>query len=217
MSYYVLGDVNDVYYSVWCTRNSKNLFGCVGLTHKEYCIFNKKYSKEDYQQLKDKIIEHMKSTGEWGEYFPPETSAFGYNETLANDYFPLTKEQVKSKGWQWCDFAPDIKADKTISAGRLPDDIKDLPDDILNWAIICEITNKPFKIIAQELDFYRKHNLPIPRRHPDQRHCDRLKLKQPYKLFNRKCDKCLSAIKTTYSPDRLEKVYCESCYLKEVY
>jgi len=60
----------------------------------------------------------------------------------------------------------------------------------LNWAIECEITKKPFKIIREELEFYRKHNLPIPRRHPDQRHLDRMKLRNPRKLFMRKCDKC---------------------------
>ncbi len=217
MSYYVLDGVHDIYYSVWCTRNSKNLFGCVGLTHKEYCIFNKQYSKEEYENLKNKIIDHMKSTGEWGEYFPPETSAFGYNETLANDYFPLTKKEVIKKGWKWCDFEPEIKANRVILASKLPDDIKATPDDILNWAIECEITNKPFKITTQELKFYREHNLPIPRRHPDQRHLDRLALKQPYKLFDRKCSKCSSGIQTTYAPDRPEKVYCEECYLETVY
>ena len=217
MSCYVILGVSNIYYSYWCSRNCKNLFGCIGLKHKEYCIFNKQYTKEEYEELIPKIIEHMKSTKEWGEFFPPEISPFGYNETLAQDYFPLTKDAVQSKGWQWCDFKSEIKADKTIPSDRLPDDIKDVPDDILNWAIVCEITNKPFKIVAQELDFYREHNLPIPRRHPDQRHLDRLSLKQPYKLFDRKCDKCSSAMQTTYASDRPEKVYCEECYLKTVY
>jgi hypothetical protein len=67
------------------------------------------------------------------------------------------------------------------------------------------------------LDFYRKHNLPIPKRHPDQRHLDRMALRNPRKLFDRKCDKCEKDIKTTYSSDRSEIVYCEECYNKEVY
>jgi hypothetical protein len=41
----------------------------------------------------------MQSTGEWGEYFPIEVSPFGYNETVAQEYFPLTEEEVNSKGW----------------------------------------------------------------------------------------------------------------------
>jgi hypothetical protein len=104
----------------------------------------------------------------------------------------------------------------------LPEDITKIPDDILNRAIECEVRstmglNPLFKIIPQELEFYRKHNLPIPRRHPDQRHLDRMALRNPRKLFDRKCDKCNKDIKTTYSPDRKEIVYCESCYEKEVY
>jgi CxxC-x17-CxxC domain-containing protein len=99
----------------------------------------------------------------------------------------------------------------------LPYDITKIPDDILNWAIECEVTNKPFRIIRQELDFYRKHNLPIPKRHPDQRHLDIMALRNPRKLYDKKCDKCGKDIKTTYAPDRKEIVYCEECYNKEVY
>ena len=72
----------------------------------------------------------------------------------------------------------------------LPDNIEDTPDDILNWAITCEITTKPFRIIPGELEFYRKHALPIPKRHPDQRHLDRMSMLNPRKLFERYCDKC---------------------------
>lgn len=87
-------------YSLFCF-NSRELFGCIGLVNKEYCIFNKQYTKEEYAVLKGKIIEHMKKTGEWGEFFPSSLSPFGYNETVANEYYPLTKEQAREKGFQW--------------------------------------------------------------------------------------------------------------------
>jgi len=67
----------------------------------------------------------------------------------------------------------------------LPENIADIPDDILNRAIECEITKKPFRIIKEELVFYRKHNLPIPRRHPDQRHLDRKKIRQTKEIFSK--------------------------------
>jgi hypothetical protein len=51
----------------------------------------------------------------------------------------------------------------------------------LNWAIKCEVSEKPFRIIKQELEFYRKHNLPIPKKHPDIRHLERMKLRNPRK------------------------------------
>jgi len=31
----------------------------------KYCILNKQYSKEEYEELVPKIIEHMQKTGEW--------------------------------------------------------------------------------------------------------------------------------------------------------
>jgi len=34
----------------------------------------------------------MQETGERGEFFHPSLSPFGYNETVAQEYFPLSKE-----------------------------------------------------------------------------------------------------------------------------
>ncbi|USN57470.1 MAG: hypothetical protein H6766_03385 [Candidatus Peribacteria bacterium] len=64
-------------------------FGCDGLRNKEYCIFNQQYTKEEYNELAPKIIDHMKQTGERGEFFHPSLSPFGYNETVANEYYPV--------------------------------------------------------------------------------------------------------------------------------
>jgi hypothetical protein len=118
--------------------------------------------------------------------------------------------------------APFPKVDKIIPASKLPSNISEIPDDILNWAIEDEERktmglNPLFRIIPQELEFYRKHNLPIPKRHPDQRHLDRMKLRNPRKLFTRNCDKCGENMQTTYAPERPEIIYCEECYEKEVY
>jgi hypothetical protein len=32
----------------------------------------------------------MIETGEWGEFFHPSLSPFGYNETVAQEYYPVT-------------------------------------------------------------------------------------------------------------------------------
>jgi len=81
----------------------------------------------------------------------------------------------------------------------------------------CEVTGKPFKIIKQELAFYIEHHLPIPTKHPDQRHKERMDMRNPRTLFERTCAECHKDIITTYTPDRPERVVCEECYRKLVY
>ena len=48
-------------------------------------------------------------------------------------------------------------------------------DSITNKIIVCEVSGKPFRIIKQELDFYRKYSIPLPIWHPDIRHQERIK------------------------------------------
>ncbi len=217
LSYSVHSSASYILYS-WVAMNCKNCFGCSNIHHKEYCILNKQYTREEYEALVPKIIEHMRSTGEWGELFPINCSPFGYNKTTAQMYYPLTEEEVIVKGWKW-DNAQDTppNVEKIIDATALPDSIEEIPDDILNWAIRCEVTGKPFRVTTPELKFYRQQNIPLPRRSPDQRHLDRFALRNPRKFWDRTCAKCQKQISTSYSPDRPEIVYCEQCYLESVY
>ena len=202
----------------WYVQSSSNCFGCINMHHKKYCILNKQYTKQEYEALVPKIIEHMKKTGEWGEFFPTTFSSFGYNKSSAQMYYPMTKAEVSKRGWTWDDSKEEPPVvSKVIAASMLPDSIDQIPDDILNWAVECEITNKPYKITPQELRFYREQRLPVPRRCPDQRHLDRFAQRNPRTFFDRTCGNCKKAIRTTYPPERPEIVYCESCYLKEVY
>ncbi|EKE27936.1 MAG: hypothetical protein ACD_3C00123G0002 [uncultured bacterium (gcode 4)] len=180
----------DSTYCFYCA-NSSNLFWCVGLhSPHSYCILNKQYTKEEYEDLVPKIIEHMKKTWEWWEFFPASISPFGYNETVAMEYYPIERRdainRVSTDGrtiFNWSDYEnpkPDVS--KIIPASKLPENIKDIPEDILNWAIECDRTKRPYRIIKAELDFYRRQSLPIPKLHPDERHIDRMKLRNPKKL-----------------------------------
>ena len=215
----------------YACHNSKDLFGCVGLRSKQYCILNKQYTKEEYEELVPKIIAHMGETPyvdkkgrayKYGEFFPTELSPFAYNETIAQEYYPKTKSEILEAGYGWKE--PDIKQYKiTLQPADLPDHIKDVSDDILNQVIACEHAGKcneqcmgAFKIIPSELAFYRAMNLALPRLCSNCRHYQRLAQRTPFKLWNRQCAKCGKDIKTSYSPDRPEIIYCESCYNKEV-
>lgn len=208
---HVLGSPSDLLYC-GLSNHSKNCFGCVGVRSKQYCILNKQYTKEEYEALVPKIIEHMRETKEWGEFFPVSIAVPAYNETLAQDYFPLTREQALKLGWKWLDDA-DRRNQYMGPKIELPDTTDEVADDICKKILTCEESGKQYKIIPQELAFYRQMNLPLPRRAFFQRHKDRMALRNPRKLYDRQCDKCSKAIQTTYAPDRPEKVYCEECYL----
>ncbi|TSC60669.1 MAG: Uncharacterized protein Greene041662_155 [Candidatus Peregrinibacteria bacterium Greene0416_62] len=193
----------------------EHCFLCTGLKHMKYCILNKQFTKEEYETLVPKIIESMQKNSQWGEFFPVTLSLFGYNETLANEYFPSTEKQVLSRGWKW---HTERDAHQCLGPDQeLSHDIRDVPDEITNRILRCSVTGRPYKIIPQELKFYRAMGLPLPKICPDQRHKDRNALRNPRKLWSRECSKCGKGMETTYNPERPEIVYCEECYLKTVY
>lgn len=202
----------------WYMEASKNCFGCSGMQRAQYCILNKQYSKEEYETLVPKLVEHMQKTNEWGELIGVDKSQFGYNRTTAQLYYPLEREQALERGFVWDDQELSLpNVEKVIPANALPDDVAAIPDDILQWAVRCEVTGKPFRITTQELKFYRIQQIPLPRRSPEQRHLDRFAKRNPRKFWDRECGKCGKGIRTTYQPSRPEIVYCEQCYLSLVY
>lgn len=212
MTTYFVWYCDSVYYSMDCL-NSRNLFGCVGLRNKDYCIFNRQYTQEDYEKLVPKIIEHMGS--DWGEYFPYNLAPCAYNETVAQEYFPLNQEQILNINA----YFKEIQFESiNVEAAYAPaENINDISDDICQKTLRCEITGRSFKILPAELTFYRKMGLPIPRRHPDQRHYDRLEKHNAYKLHPHQCSNCGTKVESALTPNFPGKIYCEKCYLQAVY
>jgi len=231
-SYRTYRSSRDCTYCMQCA-GCENCFGCVGLQKKQYCIFNKQYTKEEYGELVSKIITHMNEMPfidkkgriyKYGEFFPLELSPFSYNESIAFNNFPLSKEDALAQGYTWKDREEkDYKI--TLEPENVPDHIKDVTDEILKESIGCAHKGEcscgcttAFKITKQELDFYRAHNIPIPRLCHNCRHVKRVKNQSPMKLWHRKCmhEGCLNEFETPYTPERPEIVYCESCYNNEV-
>ena len=213
---------NDTVFSNQCWTGSNNLycdtcistnncFGSIGLKHKDYCILNKQYTKEQYEILLPKIIEHLKQTGEWGHYFPAYISPFPYNESVVQQEYPLTKEQALAQGFKWNDHLPITTGKETYNWNQ------SLPTDITKEILACTNCHKNYRIIAQELQQYKTKNLPFPQTCPECRFESRMKLRNKRKLHNRNCAKCQTEIKTTYSEQRPETIYCQDCYLQSVY
>jgi len=196
-----LFNCHDVQYSYNC-HNSSYLFGCVGLRNKQYCIFNKQYSKEEYEKLIPRIIKHMDEMPyadrggriyKYGEFFPAEISPFAYNETVAQELAPLSFSQAAQRGIKWKEVV-EKKYSPTIMGGDLSDSISDVKDSILQEVISCGHNGQcnhqcstAFKIIPAELEFYRHLNVPLPDICPNCRHYERLAQRNPLKLWHRSC------------------------------
>ena len=210
-------------------QHCEDCFGCSGLKRKRFCIFKVQYTEQEYHALRTKIIEHMKETPlrssgasggqacEWGQPLPPELSPFGYNETVAQEYFPLTEADVTALGWKW---HTDTESETSAYQGPcfpIPQNIDETTDEIVQKILVCERSGRPFKIIPQELTLYREHHLPLPRLCFEERHLDRVRNRNPRRLWERTCMKCGKEMQATYAPERPETVYCERCYLREVY
>ncbi|MBI3626828.1 hypothetical protein HY224_02175 [Candidatus Uhrbacteria bacterium] len=218
-------------------HNSENLFACVGLRKNSYCIFNKQYSEAEYQKSRQKIVDHMIKTGEYGQFFPAQLSPFGYNETTGATYMPMTKDEVLRSGWKWEDLVPGTFGKETVKPGQMVDQIKDVPDAALKDIFACVRCQKDYTVIKPELDFYRSQNIPLPRQCPDCRYKGLISRRLPRKLWGRSCNcsgqglegrhknsnehfhgssKCPNKFETAYAPDRPEIIYCEACYQKEI-
>ena len=202
-----------VSYSMFITA-SKNLFGCIGLSQKKYCILNKEYPEEEYESLVQKIVEQMQAEEVYGDFFPPNLSPFPYNDTAAQEQFPLTKEQAQSLGYRWQEKDPkEYKPATSVP----PQNIDNATDEICKELFACKNTGKNFKINPQELAFYRQHRLPIPSLCPDERHRRRLEAKNPLRLRTDSCRKCGKEMTTTYPENTDLQIVCSDCYSKELY
>ena len=127
----------------------------------------------------------MEKTGEWGEFFPSEISFFGYNETIAYSYLPVSEKEAEGLGFGW----KEMKANKyetTKRSSELPDRITDVDDSILKEIIEDESSERAYQIAPAELRLLRQLNVPLPRKHPNERHFGRVSKRNPMKLWERK-------------------------------
>ena len=242
------GESNNILYSDFCFASS-NLFGCIALRKRSYCIFNKQYEKDKYNELVGKIKKHMNDLPyrdkhgrvyAFGEFFPLDLSPFAYNESLAQECFPLTQGQATKQGYIWKEEGKkDYKI--TIPTEELSISIKNVEDSIVKEVIGClhkggcnQQCTEAFKITPQELQFYRKMDIPLPVLCPNCRHFERLAKRNPFRLYRRQCQcdykiyenttkhnhhpkgRCPNEFETSYSPERKEIIYCEQCYNAEV-
>lgn len=237
--------VSNIEYSMFCNASS-DLFGCIGMRKKKYCILNREYPEDEYVKLREKIVQAMEErpyvdskgrTWKYGEFFPYDLSLFDYNETSATQYYPLSKEQIMEKGWRWREPTPS-EYQITMPPDKLPDSIDEVDEGILGEVLGCATCGKAFRLTPAEFALLRRFGFPLPRKCFDCRHMERLARLNPPQLWHRKCqcaasasengvytntashfhgnEHCPNEFETSYAPERPEIVYCESCYNSEV-
>ncbi len=191
---------SNMYYTMYCIGCSFCL-GCIWLTNKQYHIFNKEYSKEDWYKLADKIFSQMDKDGLFGEFFPGKLNPYYFNDTAAyliDESFD--KEEILEEWYLWRD--EEIKVDiperaELIKSNRNVEErnterknqkgintnsnLEDFQwyDSDGNWVIDKDILKKVieykgnyYRIISSEYNFLMKYGLPIPEIH----WIDRIKL-----------------------------------------
>ncbi|MBI4836565.1 MAG: hypothetical protein HY817_04880 [Candidatus Abawacabacteria bacterium] len=135
--------------------NCQNCFGCIGLRNKQYHIFNKPYPKEEYEKRVTELKEKMKERGEYDQFFPLEMSPFPYEDTIASDLFDNKDNAVFAA--EYVHIGQSITVDPAAVQ-------------------ICTVSGKSFRYITQELQFYTKHAIPLPRISPALRYRARMQI-----------------------------------------
>jgi len=199
-------------------RNVSNSFMCFGLQNKSYCVLNKQYTSEEYFALVDTIKTDMMQRREYGDGLGFEFSAQAYNFSHAQVSFPLTDEEIIKFGGYIAP-EPDTNAGTTVvlSGRDIPETIEGTKDDIINFAIKCEVTGRPFRITESELQFYRAMQLPIPWVHPSLRIQNHFTMVPLGISYEADCAKCNQSISSLFDPKQGYTLYCEKCYQQEVY
>lgn len=211
---------------------SHDMFGCIGLRKKGFYILNKEYTEEEYKKLRAQIIEDMKKNPyedkqgikySYGEFFPSEISPFAYNETTAQEFFPLNEIEAKMKGFDWCvrdkrDYKP------TIFVENISDIVAEVSDMIIGEIIECinkgdekKNCTTAFKIIPDEFGFYKRFNIPLPNKCPNCRHSERMQFRNLPKFRKTTCgfNGCNTEIVTAYS-ENTPNLCCKEHYLQTV-
>lgn len=221
-----IGAINgsDMDYS-FLTINGVGFFGCVSIKKGKYCILNKAYSKDEFFEMRKKIIEHMQSniyhdsrglSYAYGEFFPIEFSPWTYNDTVAQRIFPLTEIQAKEKGYGWID-KKDTGYAITKEVADIPDHIRDIPDSFVKEVFCCASCGKGYKVTSMEVTLLRNMNLPFPRTCPFCRIEEKLDIWfSESKLMKKLCNLCDKEIHTPSSLKDKKIIYCEACYQKEI-
>ena len=155
-------NAQDVAYC-FATRNSQECFGCDGIKNSKFSILNKRYDEKEYRQITNTIKQELIQAGDYGLFFPPALNLFAYNETIAQDNLPLTKDEALAQGYRWEDNLQITTGKETLKSEKIPDDISEISEKIIDEILACVSCKRNYKIIQAEFQFYKLMSIPLQR------------------------------------------------------
>lgn len=197
----------------WICYGSEDCFGCAGLRKKRYCVLNRQYTREEYEALVPKLIAHMQSTGEWGEYFPVEHAPLPYNRSYAQRYYPLSRQEVKDRGLWWCD-KHEVRAEDAVSSSELPDGLPGTDEPI---TVKSALSGVPFRISREEIRRARELGVPLPRLTYDERMEERARYLGRIRLHERNCARTGKPLRSPWPPGSPWIIWDKEEYEKEFF
>lgn len=163
-----------LYYCFNCINCSYCLW-CIGLKNEQFCILNKKYSKEDRFEMVNKIFLQMEQNWILWKSFPWYINPLYFNDTVANLINNDFNQKELEKEWY-------LRRNKNIKVD-IPDWLEKIKTSDLNkfqwydtnWKrrINSEILEKIiidrkwnyYRIVKMEYNFLAKYKLPLPEFH----------------------------------------------------
>lgn len=202
-------------YCAYCFQ-CEHCFGCCGLVGKKYHIFNRKYSPKEYEKLRAKIVEKMKETGEWTQFFPGYFAPNPYDESWSINHFPLTDSEKKTLGFRLS--SPVERRDpKALSPDKIPDTAEDVAEELSQKVFWDPVLHRPFKILKADIAFAQKMQVPLPNTF----YTRRLRENFAWLFFDGKmrettCGRSGAKIHTTWPEEYDGRILSEAEYLKVI-
>ncbi len=213
---------DDLEYSFNCAYCT-HCFGCVGLRHKKFHIFNRGYSEEEYWRRVDDLKCAMLERNEYGRPIPaaytfayfPESGPVMYLGANASDWDKIGAPRFNNSD-EGAFGEMRLEGKEVRSSQSVPENISDLDDSWVGVPIADERIKRPYAFLKPEIEFYKKHNIAPPRQHFTARINELMLFMNTGLMETVACAKCgkkdlIVAVNRMF---KKRKFYCRECYLK---
>ena len=129
--------------------------------------------------MRDRIIEKLKKSGDWGEFSRCRFRRLIQRDNRA-EYYPTTKEEAQNSG--------KVERRGQGNSSRQPSNYR-TKKFRFNFKEILPAFPQNYRLVKQELDFYKNTNFRFRANASFPAHGP-FEMRTPYKSFDRACTKC---------------------------